>query len=141
MKFCQPHWDRLRHAIQARGLSDLIAKDGAEAAQQMRDDIEGKPKTLDTFDPLMAAHWMIVNNAMEMIKGVGGNPLALMCQDSEHPELECPICHLNFLSAEHDRTCTEPNCKKKRGQTFDDWIDKAADGAAEQAKTMPRKTT
>ena len=136
MKFCQPHWDKLKDAIKVRGLFDLVAKDGKEAMEQAKGQLEGKEQTLENFDPLMAAHWMIVSNSMEMIKGIGGNPLALMMSDPEHPELECPICYLNYLSAEHDRTCTVADCKKVKGQTFDDWIEKAADGALEVAKTL-----
>ncbi len=104
MKFCQPHWDALCHAIQQRGLSDFIAKD-----------------------------------AVETLKNIGSNPLLLMSPPEDHPKYECPICCLNSLSAEHDRTCTDPACKKPKGLTFDDWIDKAADGAAEQVKSLMSK--
>jgi hypothetical protein len=138
MKFCQPHWDQLKAAIKQRGLWDFVARDGNEAISQMKDQLEGKPATIKTFDPLMAAHWMIANNAMSLLKDIGGNPLALMMENSEHPEMECPICHLNAASLEHDRTCTEPNCKKVRGQTFDEWIDKAADGAAQAAAEIKK---
>lgn len=85
----------------------------------------------------MGAHNAIVSNALEMIKSIGQNPLMLMAGDPDHPEWECPICCLNWLSLEHDRTCTEPACKKPKGLTFDDWIDKAADGAMEHIKTLP----
>lgn len=140
MKFCQSHWEKLRAAIKARGIWDLVAKDGVEALQQAKEELDGKSKNLENFDPLMSAHWAICNNAMATLSKIGSNPLSLLCSDPEHPEWECPICYLNFLSAEHDRTCTDPTCTKKKGQTFDEWIDKAADGAAQVAKSMPQST-
>lgn len=102
----------------------------------MKDQLEGKPETKQNYDPLMSAHWMIVNNAMDTLNQIGTGALILLSPPEDHPEYECPICCLNSLSLEHDRTCTEPNCKKKRGQTFDDWIEKAADGAAEHVKSL-----
>lgn len=136
MKMCQNHWDKLRQAIIARGLGDLIAASGQEALQQAKEELEGKPKNRQNFDPLMSAHWAICGNAMGLLKDIGANPLVLMTSDPEHPEHECPLCYLNFLSAEHDRTCTDPNCPKQRGMNFEAWIDKAADGAAEIAKDL-----
>lgn len=130
MKFCQPHWDSLKAAIIARGLGDMIARDGKEAARQMAGHMKGDKVTLENFDPLMSAHWMILGNAVEMIKRVGGDIVPLMTEE------KCPICFLNNLSEEHDKVCVDPNCKKVKGQTFDDWIDKAADGAAEAAKLL-----
>lgn len=136
MKFCQHHWDALKQAIKSRGLFDLVARDGHEALEQAVGELKGEPKTLKNFDPLMSAHWQIVNNAMETLGAIGANPLALMASDPDHPECECPICYLNYLSEEHDRTCTEPTCTKKKGLRFDDWIQKAADGALEYSKTL-----
>ncbi len=136
MKMCQDHWTKLRHAIQARGLGDRVAGSGQEAAKQAIEELEGKPKTRQYYDPLIGAHNSIVCNAMDMLKNLGLNPLPLLCSDPEHPEWECPICYLNYLSEEHDRTCTNPDCTKEKGVHFESWIDKAADGAAEYAKTL-----
>ena len=41
MSFCQEHWDQLKAAIIARGLGDLIARDGKELLGH----IEGHQKT------------------------------------------------------------------------------------------------
>lgn len=139
MRFCQTHWDKLRDAIKKRGVIEFVAIDGVEAAKQMQSEIQGERKTKQNFDPLMAAHWMIVNNAMDQLKYIGQNPLILMVSDPERPQLECPICCLNWLSLEHDRACTDPNCKKPKGLTFDDWIDKAADGAVSALNDLPDK--
>lgn len=127
----------LRHAIQARGLGDFVAGSGEEAIKMMERDVEkGPPKKRSDYDPLMSAHWMIVNNAMDMLGIIGMNPLSLMAHDPERPEMNCPICCLNWHSANHDKICTDPNCKKPRGLTYDDWINKAADGVAAYIKTL-----
>jgi len=136
MKMCQPHWDRLKQAVINLGAGDLIAPTGEAAIAQLADELADKPKTLENFDPLMNAHNLILANAMDTLASVGVNPLSLLCADPEHPERECPICYLNWLSLEHDRTCTVPDCKKVKGQTFDDWIDKAAEGSAQHAAEL-----
>lgn len=139
MQFCNNHWTALRKAITSRGLSDFVSNDGHEAIQREVGHLQGQPSTRENFDPLMAAHWAICNRAMETINHIGGNPLALMLKDLEHPERECPICYLNYLSAEHDRTCTEPTCKKPKGLTFDDWIESVADHIKQTVAALPNE--
>jgi hypothetical protein len=137
MKFCQAHWDALRLAITNRGLGDFISKDGTEALQRDVRSLEGKPEVKEKFDPLMGGFWAICNRAMDLLRYTGQNPLALMMHDPEHPERECPICYLNYLSAEHDKTCTEPTCQKPKGLTFDDWIESVADHMKKVVEEMP----
>jgi hypothetical protein len=137
MRFCIPHWEALKKAITVRGLNDLVPVSGEEAMKREVSHMEGQKITRANFDPLMGAHWTLVNNAMEYIQKVGGNPLALMVQNPDHPEHECPICYLNFLSDEHDRLCLDPNCPKEKGLRFEHWIDKAADGCVEYVKNLP----
>jgi hypothetical protein len=137
MRFCQPHWDALRLAITNRGLGDFVSKDGVEAMQRDMRSLEGKPEAKDHFDPLMGGCWAICNRAMETLSQIGQSPLLLMASDPEHPERECPICLLNFLSAEHDKTCTELTCKKPKGLTFDDWIESVADHMKKVVEAMP----
>ena len=79
MKFCQPHWDALRRAIDDRGLSHLVARDGAAAAELLRAQAEGEAGP-EAYDPLMAAHNMIASWAVEN----GG--LAMLQGDL------CPVC-------------------------------------------------
>lgn len=138
MQFCKSHWDQLRHAIQARGLADFVSSNGEEAAKRLERELEGKEPTFKTYDPLMAAHWMIANNALNFMNHIGADPLMMMTIQEEHPEWECPICCLNWLSAEHDKNCFDPNCKKERGQTFECWINRAADAAAEHIKKLKK---
>lgn len=99
MKFCQLHWDELKAAIDERGLSHLIAKDGRGAVNRVVAEIEGTA-TDASYDPLMAAYWMITGRALEM----GG--LYLMTGDY------CPLCELekhteHGVAAEWIQGCTD----------------------------------
>lgn len=96
MKFCQGHWDRLRKAIDDRGLGHLVAPDGKAAAQQMADQLERadrgeEPFTPVNYDPLMAAHWAIVNAVSALAPGIA---LHLMMPDEDGSE-KCPLCYAN----------------------------------------------
>jgi len=72
LKFCQPHWNKLRTAIDARGLSGLVAQGGENAVARQFDQLQRSQNaeeavTKTNFDPLMGAHWAIVNNAMNLV--------------------------------------------------------------------------
>ncbi len=84
----------------------------------------------------MSAHFMIMGNAMETIKRIGGDPRILTTANPEHPEWECPICCLNWLSDKHDRICTYKECAKPKGEQFDNWIAFAADAVVKQWKAF-----
>ena len=75
MKFCQDHWDRLRQRIDDRGLSHLIAADGQKAVSMMTSQLQERRTTRENYDPLMGAHFAILNNAMCTLENVGINPL------------------------------------------------------------------
>lgn len=64
MSFCQKHWDELRAGVSERGMSGLIAPSGQAAAYRIKQELEGK-STDSTYDPLMAAHWMIMSAVLE----------------------------------------------------------------------------
>jgi hypothetical protein len=137
VRFCSKHWGALRQAIQARGLGDFVAGTGEEAlSMTVRELAVGPAKKKTDYDPLMSAHNMIAHNAMQHLSEIGVNPLSLFFSDSEHPEMACPICCLNWHSLNHDRICTTPNCPKPIGLQYDNWIDKAVDGAAAYLKTL-----
>lgn len=82
MKWCMPHWEQLRAAIEARGLSKLGAQDAEEAHADAVAQLEGgEPR----FDPLMGSFWRINS---KMIEGVGlrmmGNcPLCILVEDGQ----------------------------------------------------------
>jgi len=138
MKFCQEHWDRLRQAIKARGLGDFVSASGMEAMAKEVQGLEGMPQTLSRFDPLMGAHWNIVNNAMSMLSRIGINPFVMMTAEDGTPKA-CPICFLNKIAEDRDKNCFDPECKWVKGTRFDSWIDRAADGVIEYMKTLPAK--
>lgn len=81
MKFCMPHWNALREAIRSRKMWVLVAPNGLAASRRIQDELDGV-ETDATYDPLMAAHWMISNKALEY----GG--LYLMTGDY------CPLCEV-----------------------------------------------
>lgn len=68
MQFCRAHWDMLRAAIEARGLSGLVAKDGRAACENMKAELQGRADK-SNFDPLMGAHNMIVGRALGLAPG------------------------------------------------------------------------
>jgi hypothetical protein len=49
--------------IDERGLSHLVAKDGFQAAKNTLAEAKGEPSN---YDPLMSAHWMILDQAMQV---------------------------------------------------------------------------
>src|SRR5512138_3437959 len=90
VKFCQSHWDKLRAAIDARGLSRFIAKDGTEALRRTTIELEQQKSVRESWDPLMSAHWAIVNNAMSSTPA----GLALMAPNEDGSD-RCPLCYIN----------------------------------------------
>lgn len=81
MQMCKEHWKQLREKIEASPYGYMIANSGAEVADRM---VSGKPVD---FEPLMAAHNMILSNALR----VGGLGLMGHKPDGSH---YCPICEL-----------------------------------------------
>lgn len=115
MKFCQPHWEKLKKAIEVRGLP--IAKDGQEVVKKM-----SGPATKGNFEALMGAHNVIVANAMQLVGSV-------ILFDNQDGSERCPICYLK--SREHEKDCPES------AKPFEGWIENAANGMAEVYKTLP----
>lgn len=144
MRFCQDHWDRLRAAIDERGLSHLIAPDGETAVAQIKQELEQGPSAV-TFDPLMSAHWAIVSNAMDTITRAGASPLYLMTAGPEDPVEgygpagdgrtwpRCPLCYLNLA---HELTCKDPRCTLPKVGGYDWMIERAADDQAQRAAEL-----
>jgi hypothetical protein len=116
MKICQEHWNRLRTAIEERGLSHFVAKDGKVAANNMVAELQGA-NTKENYDPLMAANFAIWGNALECWG------IEMMTSDA------CPLCALDKHAAE----CTEESCNKQSGS---DWIRFAADGQFKVAQEL-----
>lgn len=109
MKFCQQHWDKLRDAINARGLGQFVASSGDEATRRMAAELDSKGVKRTTFEPLMGAFWAISSNA---ISAAG---LEIMAPNEDGTD-RCPLC---FLLA--SCSCGLDPCP------FATWIDRAAD--------------
>jgi hypothetical protein len=129
MKFCQSHWDALRSEIARVGLDKFVAKDGNEAIEKLKGSLV-QAESLDVdkpspsfFEPLMSAHWAIVNN---VISCVG---LRLMVPNEDGTG-KCPLC---FIAADHLEHCRMPDCKIKN---YDEWIIRAVADELEHAKSL-----
>lgn len=142
MKCCQTHWDALRAAIDARGLSHLIAPDGETAAAQVASELTDGPMPTN-YDPLMAAHWAVLGNATRVLSEAGSSPLYLM-QGDDVPEdpveghegrtwPRCPLCYLNLA---HELSCKDARCTLDQERGYDWMIDRAADDQAARAREL-----
>ncbi len=113
-EWCQPHWDALRAAVEARGLGGLVSRGGEAAAAQMADELTlGTVGDREGFDPLLRSWSMISGQALEMGAGLA----------------ECPLCYVET----HHNTCTQPDCLKP---TPDDWIAGCVDGVRAYAQEI-----
>ena len=89
MKMCLPHWGVLKTMIIDKGMGGLIAMNAKDAHQRILDEVEGNVFPA-TYDPLMAADWMLAGMA---VKCCG---LYLMYQkpgDTGSGEY-CPLCEV-----------------------------------------------
>lgn len=112
MKICETHWSALKQAIDDRGLSGLVSKDGHVAVEKAEGQLQGDVSR-DTFDPLMNANFAIWSNGLR----AGGLYLMGQKDDGTH---YCPICE----SEAHG------------GQPADWWINSAADEQLERARAL-----
>lgn len=126
MQMCERHWSMLRDKIREEGLRDWVATDGETAVAQLADQIARGESTRVNFDPLMAAHNMIMSNALQSVG------LTLFTVD-EHGNEYCPLCLLNSRRTEDGQcACTDPNCQAKYPgaiENFDNWVSHAVVGA------------
>lgn len=127
MKFCDQHWSMLKAEIASVGLNRFGAKDGKAAFAQTVASLENAQAGVENgaaqFDPLMGAHWAIVNNAMPYV----GLELMTMNEDGTH---KCPLC---FITADHKARCEVVGCTV---ENFDEWIVKAVEGQLQGAKGL-----
>ncbi|SRR6266436_1902283 len=113
-KWCQPHWDLLRAAIEQRGLNHLVSQGGVAAAMRVVDELKmGAARDVEGFDPLMRAWSMIGSRALEMGCGIA----------------ECPLCGVQ----NHHDQCNQPDCAKPLPQ---EWIDGCADSLRDYANQL-----
>lgn len=146
MRFCQPHWDTMRAAVDERGMAALVPEGGARAAEEVLARLLEGEESLDVFDPLMWMHMAIWSRAMSVLAGVGSDPMLLMVDWSTVPEVAsddafteaaaCPLCVLDLLAWEHDARCTDEACQKEPGPIVGDWIPSCADAALERYQQL-----
>ena len=113
---CQDHWDRMRRAIDDRGLGALVPDSGELAREVVARELAGE-RSIDTFDPLMNAFFMIMSKTLEYF-----GPWVLAAAD-EHRS-GCLLC---FMNEKHEHECK--GCDLPTVKAFDHWIDKAADAS------------
>jgi hypothetical protein len=112
VKFCQPHWDRLKASVESRGMGHLIAANGRDAHARAVADLEGR-SDLSDFDPLMACHNRIVQRATEQF--------GLYLYTGDY----CPVCE------------TVKNFPKiSREETEDHYSEKIADSVLEFCRSQ-----
>jgi hypothetical protein len=90
MKMCKPHWDQLRSAIDARGLTALVAENNKVATERIKAQLDPNSPDNAGFDPLMNANFAIWSNALEQGGGYlifgdeNGNPYCPLCESEKH---------------------------------------------------------
>jgi hypothetical protein len=139
MKFCQSHWDKLRAAIEARGLTEFVSKGGEAAAELVKRQLMEAQEPLPaggraTFDPLMNAMFAIVNNAMESTPA--GLQIMLPNEDGSD---RCPLCYINgerHKAAQSDPAGAERWARADDVAFYDEWVDRAADEQLARAKEL-----
>ncbi len=141
MRFCDDHWDRLRAAVEERGMGDLIADDPDRVVTSIARELEQGEPTLATFDPLMHAHWGIANNALQILRQANPASVGYLMQGDDAPEDKvdplrypgangrtwprCPLCYLGLA---HELSCNDnPRCKLPKVDGYAWMIDRAAD--------------
>lgn len=83
MKFCIPHWEKLKTAIKERGLIRLVAKDNADAMARAKRQTEGTA-TPDDFDPLHNATLSIYSNAVKAAPYLLTGAYCPICEKEKH---------------------------------------------------------
>lgn len=75
MNWCPPHWNELRAAIEARGLSKFVAPSGQAAMQNVEAELAGEEPA---FDPLMGS-WARINSYMLQSPALRGRVMQCPC--------------------------------------------------------------
>lgn len=107
MKTCQEHWGMLKKQLNEAGLMKFVANDGVQAADRIRNQIQGDSSN-ENYDPLMASYFAILSN---LIESFGVNAFA----DDAPP---CLLCYMNECAK---NGCGNPECKEHH-HSGDEWI-------------------
>lgn len=107
MRFCQPHWDKLRHEIEIeRNLAHLVGRSGPEAMEKVM--AQHSTGDIDKGDPLLDAHMLILSKSMGLLADNGVDPMYMFSQNEDGSE-KCPLC---VISSCDDSKCPN-NCKTR----------------------------
>ncbi len=126
MMICPTHWQQMRDAVEERGMTHLVARNGKEAVDNLVAEAEGhKP----AFDPLMAMNNNFWSAALEHGGlGVMGVPeddhplIAATTTDAKGMRHFCPLCLARELGAQPEtdqqwiRGCADAMLKHARGE-------------------------
>lgn len=112
MRMCKTHWEKLRSALETRGLGAFIAKTDEELKAKF-------DKEPPDFEALLGAHNAILSNALNAAG------MELMQKEPDGSE-RCPLCFLKTCP------CGDPACAAR----YESWIDHAADDALVEAKRL-----
>ena len=99
-------------------MTALVAESGEQAAKNLLSEMEGR--TIDNFDPLMAAHNAIMTNAI----ATAGLEVMMANEDGSD---RCPLCWMNGKSNDAGNPVLN---------VFDEWIERAADDALASWQAM-----
>lgn len=91
MRFCDPHWEALIEQVKKDDeVWAHVSDGGEEIAARVEKELQGA-QGLETYDPMMAAHWGIVNHVVE------GAGLAIMTMNGpeDNDKHWCPVCYVN----------------------------------------------
>ncbi len=119
MKFCIPHWEEVKAAIQMRGLQPLVSKNGEQVIDRMMANLNGNTQVRD---PLANVTFAIYTEALR----TGG--LYLMGADEYGNEF-CPLCELDKHAIDDKGNRPEPKASVQ-------WINGSCDAELESCKNL-----
>lgn len=119
MRICQTHWEACRRAVDLRGLSQFVSKDGREAAERevrsMESAIENAHRDMNDWDPLMSMNWNFVGRVLGDVRrhhvlGHTGDSQDGMPPNDGH---YCPLCVVRLDFDSHNTAtgkCGKSGC-------------------------------
>lgn len=124
MRMCQHHWDLIRAAIDARGLTQFVKTPEQLRAMMENPDVE---PSAETFEPLMGVNNMILDHGLKLFG------IALMQPTQEGGHL-CPICVA--MTSLRDLVIPELGRARTAEEEERYWIDGPSDLALGEARRL-----
>jgi len=87
MSFCQKHWDDLKEGVKFHGMWELVAPSGQAVIARIKQELD-ETASNSTYDPLMSAHWMMMNAALHFggLEIINQCPLCLADENGGHSQ-------------------------------------------------------